>query len=263
MKHVAMLLLIAVTFAACGGGDHNGTDGNPTDWERNDLRGEVRSLLKFEYTALPDQTGALVQGSAIGGVGLLFNRQGYTTERVGYNGAKQLISKTLYQINRQNRKVSALHYNHQGKREMGPTDYQWDDYGFLVAQVNSDTAGVVVNRIVHENNERGLPVQTYIYHNGTLASTRAATYDKQGRMVESVFEIPEYDERSTLRINYNAYSGHIDTLTLRHERPTQRVNTTAMSYRHDPQGNWVECTAHQIEQNKYTIITREIEYYHP
>lgn len=262
MKLLSTLWFCAVILAACGGpGDGPGS--GQTDWQRNELEGEVRSVLKFEYLAQSDPaTDTLVRGAAIGGIELQFNRQGYVTELTSYDGDGELVGRTLYQVNRQNRRVSAQHYNRAGEYEMGPVRYRYDEDGFLVEQVNFDTLGQAVNRIVHRNDQQGRAEQISIYCNDTLVSSQSIRYDKLGRVAESVYDMPEYDERSTCRIKYRTDTGSsIDTLIIRHESPIQRVETTAMSYRYDERGNWVECVTHRLEQNVYTVITRDITYY--
>lgn len=138
-----------------------------TDWEKEDLKGKVRSLYINNF---------------INKIQYIYNSEGYLIEeKVFLENNKFLKREILY--TKKGNKIKEIRYNRKREKEYY-SDYKYNQYGFLKEWITY-TKGKFYKKLLYNFDEKGNESEVYIYFNeDTFDEKWINKYDNINRLIE-------------------------------------------------------------------------------
>jgi len=269
------IVLLAVLFISA-----TGEKKPPTDLEKRNLRGSVKTLTEVRSEILSDSTFNIVNHSVSE-----FSKSGML-EVVKEIRNGTLFSKKIYDYSIDQKLQGYSDYNADGSLYLRVT-YSFDENGFLIGEKFDRTQQKLYNQnrqrvfqeyekvyenmfveVVYKCDFKGHKIeQKYLNANGSLMHLTTYKYDyKYFRVEEKYFNA---DRKAVWRTKFKQNS-HGFVQESKKYISNRLAVTSNFSYQYDAQGNWVErFEKRKVEDNILTveinrnniIITRVIEYW--
>ena len=201
MKKALLIQAALLLILSCGGKQTNAIA--TTDWNENDLKGNVKSISTYLYTD-NGETNSYVER---------FDKDNRILESIAYEGGTIINQHTLYSYNN-NGKISQKTYISYRHSEEGDTTnmvYTYNNSG-LNTRIEEYYNGEIFDFMANEYNEQGLLISATEGEDGLKT---AYAYDKNGKLTEQVaqhtLKAYEYDGNGRLASCKTYENGGIET----------------------------------------------------
>lgn len=229
------------------------------DWEKEELKGRVKTVEEFEREAVEKSGGVEIKESS------------------------WYPRKELKEYDREGRLIES---NWRAYDDRGKNIYKYDDKGNRIEK-NSD--GRTVKKWIYKYDEKGNTIENEYHSNGSLVEKNIYKYDEEGNKIENNRyyyvngnlgdkEIYKYDEKGKCIGNHSyGADGRISKSTYKYDEQGNIIEISTYSmddrligkstheYKYDHEGNWIRhITYEECNGKKYLIqpaIERKIEYY--
>jgi len=201
------------------------------DLKRQKLKGNVKSVTEYEYSAVPDAKEALKDGLRMKSI-CKYNADGNRTEFTTYSADGKLQSRSVYNYNDSGILVDVKRYRGDGGLNV-TTTYTYDKLGNESEEHNYDPSGAMfmAGKGRYDLNGNRITYDRYDM-TGHLFLKSNLRYDRNGNETEE----REYDSHESLQF------------------------TTTFEYdNYDKQGNWLWKATYKNDVPR-TVVEREIEY---
>jgi len=280
MKRLLTLISATVILASCSKSNLK------TDWEKNDLKGQVKSIKEYSYFAIVEN-GNITKGDR-GRSGasesdvdkiLTFNADGNLIDEKDYTSTDSLISHIKYEYQK-NKKTGETWFNAQNKPYL-TVKYDYGFGGSLKDMERFDSDGNLTEKHTYKFDRKGNKVsETWLDADGNEDSSWDFTYDKNGNLVEETWinseGAPNYNRTLFYDNNGNISSqnwylafGPSSEWIYNYDNSNRLVETIAklsdgsqliQKYELDKNGNWIKAVQYNNNLPTY-VIEREIEYF--
>ncbi len=223
-----VLLALLVGFSSC-------KPKKKTDWEKENLKGKVKSYTNFTYKAV-EKFGEIQKGERIDwsddNYQIIYDNKGNMIEKNGYNSNGNLIYKIIYKYDNKGNKMEYSTYNSNGNLN---------------------------NKWTNKYDSKGNKIESSVYNSdGNLGSKYTYKYDSKGNKIEENRYYSDGSLNYKWTYKYDNRGNKIEKKWYKSDGSLWWKNT--FKYEYDKHGNWIKQIIYKNDK-PYQIVEREYEYY--
>jgi uncharacterized lipoprotein NlpE involved in copper resistance len=255
LKPTLIILFALILLSGCS------NQKNKNDWEKDNLKGKVKSLKVFDFKAV-DRFGKIEKDSLKSKSIYTYDVKGNRIETNIYNSDGSLSDNFSYKYDDKENKIESNRYTSDGRLYLKMLD-QYDNKGNKIESnwYNSDSS--LYLKTLYQYDNKGNKIKSNSYNpDGSFNDNFSYRYDNKGNMIES----KSYKSDGSLEwkeTNLYNNKGNIIKENLSFESYNKEMkNFDANSeYKYDDKGNWIEQIIHHSPEISYEIRERTFEYY--
>ena len=280
MRKILLFILLFLLATSLGFGQKQ------NDWTKLELKGRVKSL-KTTATYRSEKEGMLTKWQSAQSTFILFDKNGYSLEKLDYKEDGSLFYKTVYTLNADSQLTQSLVTWPDGKPG-GKTTFCYDNKGNMIEEINYKPDGSIANTSNYKYDANGNKTENSIKSNleNQGSGTSYYEYDNKGNLIKTshplrhggtawYYSIKKYNEKGKIIEEGGVFSddGPSDMKTFWKYDDKGNVAEIIITgipalehhsfyiYEYDKQGNWIKKTSSLENMIPRTIEDRVIEYY--
>jgi antitoxin component YwqK of YwqJK toxin-antitoxin module len=289
MKKIILLTLLAAVMTT--GSSAQTAPAKKTDWEKDGLKGKVKSIREITYEAVEkfgkltkgeifcDESGCFVyqrkydtkgnkieenryysNGSLDDKYTYKYDDKGNLTEENRYKSNGSLDWKKTYKYDGKGNRTELNIYDSDGSLDREYT-YKYDDKGNLIEENYYNSNGSLSWKYTYKYDGKGNNIEYNVYEDGSLDSKKTYKYDDKGNCIE----MTEYNSDGSLK-KKDTYKVAVqdDEVKKNIHKLLDGIFSSNKTYKYDDKGNWIEEISYDeiyYDTDTPIITERTIEYY--
>ncbi len=230
-----------------------------TDWQKVNIKGEVKSIDEYRYYYNYDEDSTMGKGNMESRQVTKYNDKGFVINDAYYGSENYLVSETKQFYNENGLRDTSFSCSGLGELKANIVSF-YDRTGLLIKieHYAVDDSLIYIEEIEYNDNRKPIKIESFVGSDKNASVVSEIQYNDKNQKVQSSYHDIPQDIYTIAKYEYDADGMLIKRLYLDEDENLQ--DTYEFEYTFDNTGNWI--TRKEIRNGKIAfIVEREIEYF--